>query len=81
MITWVEQPMEEAPLTLWGRAAAVVVLALAAFDLFGRHTAPWTAVWLAGLAVAVLLQSGLPRRSVVAQPNPSTITEKPSGRR
>lgn len=54
--------MEEAPLTLWGRAAAVVVLALAAFDLVGRHTAPWTAVWLAGLAVAVLLQSGRPSR-------------------
>ena len=54
--------MEQAPLTLWGRAAAVVVLALAAVDLVVRHTPPLTAVWLAGLAVAILLQSGRPSR-------------------
>ncbi len=52
--------MEQAPLTLWARAAAVAVLALAAVDQFVRHTPPLTAVWLAGLAVAVLLQSGHP---------------------
>ena len=54
--------MEQAPLTLWGRAAAVVVLALAAFNLIVRHSPPLTAVWLAGLAVAILLQSGRPSR-------------------
>jgi hypothetical protein len=54
--------MEQAPLALWGRAAAVVVLALAAFDLIVRHTTPLTAVWLAGLAVAILLESGRPSR-------------------
>ena len=54
--------MEQAPLTLWGRAAAVTVLALAAFDLIVRHTTPLTAGWLAGLAVAILLQSGRPSR-------------------
>jgi diguanylate cyclase (GGDEF)-like protein/PAS domain S-box-containing protein len=54
--------MEQAPLTLWGRAAAVVVLTLAAFDPIVRHTPPLTAVWLAGLAVAILLQSGRPSR-------------------
>ena len=54
--------MEQAPLTLWGRAAAVAVLALAAFDLIVRHTTPLTAGWLAGLAVAILLQSGRPSR-------------------
>jgi hypothetical protein len=54
--------MEQATLTLWGRAAAVAVLALAAFDLVVRHTALLTAGWLAGLAVAILLQSGRPSR-------------------
>ena len=54
--------MEQAPLALWCRAAAVAVLALAAFDLVVRHTPLLTAVWLAGLAVAILLQSGRPSR-------------------
>ena len=67
-------------LTRWGRAAVVVVLAVAALDWVGWATGiegltrvyptwppmrPWTALWLAGLGAAVLLQSGSPSRSRV----------------
>ena len=58
-----------------GRVAAAVVLVLSLLDLLGWATAtdwltrihpawppmaPWAALWLAGLAVAILLQSGNP---------------------
>jgi diguanylate cyclase (GGDEF)-like protein/PAS domain S-box-containing protein len=60
-----------------GRVAAVVVLVIAALDWVGWASGiegltrifrpwppmvPWTALWLAGLASAILLQSGQPSR-------------------
>ena len=65
----------EAALARWGRAAAVVVLVVAALDWVGWATGvegltrvyrtwpqmtPWTALWLAGLGTAILVQSGRP---------------------
>ena len=65
----------ERSLGRWGRAAAVVVLIMAALALVGWATGiqaltrtyptwppmtPWTALWLATLAVALLVQSGNP---------------------
>ncbi len=59
----------------WGRAAALLVLVFSALDLAGWLTGiqlftrvyptwpqmtPWTALWLAALAVAVVVQSGDP---------------------
>ena len=73
-------PGSDVNLTRWGRAAVVVVLAVAALDWVGWATGiegltrvyptwppmrPWTALWLAGLGAAVLLQSGSPSRSRV----------------
>lgn len=67
----------EAALARWGRIAAVVVLVLAALDQLGwatgfwRHfpvweqVTPWTGLWLAGLAAAILAQSGHPSRGRV----------------
>ena len=67
-------------LARWGRAAVAVVLAVAALDWVGWATnvegltrvyrtwpqmVPWTALWLAGLAVAILLQTGQPSRGRV----------------
>ena len=67
----------EAALARWGRAAAVVVLVIAALDWVGWATGvegltrvyrawpqmvPWTALWLAALAAAILAQSGQPSR-------------------
>lgn len=64
----------------WGRAAAVAVLLVAALNWIGwatgssaltrlnrswPHLLPWAALWLAALAVAVLLQSGQPPRARV----------------
>lgn len=65
----------EAALARWGRAAAVVVLVVAALDWVGWATGvegltrvyptwpqmtPWAALWLAALAAAILAQSGRP---------------------
>lgn len=62
----------------WGRVAAVVVVVVAAVDWVGWATGvegltrvqpawppmwPWTALWLATLGVALLLQTGSPSRS------------------
>jgi diguanylate cyclase (GGDEF)-like protein/PAS domain S-box-containing protein len=70
----------EAALARWGRAAAVVVLVIAALDWVGWATGvegltrvyrtwpqmvPWTALWLAALAAAILAQSGQPSRGRV----------------
>jgi diguanylate cyclase (GGDEF)-like protein/PAS domain S-box-containing protein len=70
----------EAALARWGRAAAVVVLVVAALDWVGWATGvegltrvyrtwpqmvPWTALWLAALAAAILAQSGQPSRGRV----------------
>lgn len=64
----------EAALSRWGSTAALVVLVLAALDQLGWATGfwrrfpawpqvtPWTGLWLAGLAAAILLQSGRPSR-------------------
>ena len=67
-------------LTRWGRAAALVVLAVAALDWVGWATGvegltrvyrtwpqmtPWTALWLASLGVAILVQTGQPSRARV----------------
>ena len=67
-------------LARWGRAAVAVVLAVAALDWVGWATnvegltrvyrtwpqmVPWTALWLAALAVAILLQTGQPSRGRV----------------
>lgn len=64
----------EAALTRWGRAAAVVVLVVASLHCVGWATglrrlfpswpqwSPWTALWLASLAAAILAQSGHPSR-------------------
>jgi len=65
----------EVLLVRWGRAAAVLVFLVAALDWVGWATGiqaltrvyptwppmvPWTALWLAALAVASLVQSGSP---------------------
>lgn len=65
----------EAALIRWGRGAAVIAVAVAALVLAGWATGvtglmriyptwpqmtPWTAVWLAGLGAAILVQSGKP---------------------
>ena len=70
----------EAALARWGRAAAVVVLVVAALDWVGWATGvegltrvyrtwpqmvPWTALWLEALAAAILVQSGQPSRGRV----------------
>ncbi len=70
----------EAALARWGRAAVVIVLAIAALDWVGWATGveeltracrtwpqmtPWTALWLAALAAAILVQSGQPSRGRV----------------
>lgn len=59
----------------WGRAAVVVALSIAAVDWFGwaagiqaltrlyptwPQMAPWSALWLATLGAAILMQSGTP---------------------
>ena len=69
-----------ATLTRWGRAAALVVLGVAALDWLGWATGideltrvyrtwprmtPWTALLVAALAVAILAQSGRPSRRAV----------------
>ncbi|MGO9511414.1 MAG: diguanylate cyclase domain-containing protein [Mycobacterium sp.] len=70
----------QAALARWGRAAAVVVLIVAALDWVGWATGvegltrvyrtwpqmvPWTALWLAALAAEILVQSGQPSRGRV----------------
>lgn len=67
----------EAALARWGRAAAAVVLVVAALKAINwaagvwrslapaSLSAPWTSLWLAGLATATLLQSGQPPRGRV----------------
>ncbi|AKK28414.1 sensor domain-containing diguanylate cyclase [Mycobacterium sp. EPa45] len=72
--------LEPVPLARWGRAAVVVVFVVAALDWVGWATGvheltriyptwpqmtPWTAVWLAALGVAILVQLGQPSRSRV----------------
>lgn len=67
----------EANLARWGRVAVVVVLVVAALDWMGWATGiegltrvyrtwpqmvPWTALWLAGSAAAILVQTGQPSR-------------------
>ncbi len=67
-------------LAAWGRGAAVAALVLAALNWVGwsigrqvltrlnsawPHMVPWTALWLAVLAVAILLQYGRPSRGRV----------------
>ncbi|NTY59098.1 diguanylate cyclase domain-containing protein [Mycolicibacterium sphagni] len=67
----------EAKLARWGRAVVVVVLVVAALDWVGWATGvegltrvylawpqmvPWSALWLVGLAVAILVQTGQPSR-------------------
>ena len=69
------QPASVLTLLRWGRVAAVLVLILTALAWAGWATGiqeltrvyptwppmkPWTAVWLAALAVAILVQSGSP---------------------
>ena len=69
-----------APLVWWSRGAAAVVLGIAVVNWFGWATGiegltrvhpdwppmtPWTAVLLAGLAIAILLQSGYPPPAAV----------------
>lgn len=70
----------EVKFTRWGRAAGAVVLAVAASDWVGwasgvegltrvyrtwPQMTPWTALWLAALAVAILVQTGRPARGRV----------------
>ncbi|BBY65737.1 sensor domain-containing diguanylate cyclase [Mycolicibacterium helvum] len=70
----------EVNLARWGRAVAVVVLVVAALDWVGwatgiesltrvyrtwPHMVPWTALWLAALAAAILVQTGQPARGRV----------------
>lgn len=67
----------EANLARWGRVAVVVALVVAALDWMGWATGiegltrvyrtgpqmvPWTALWLAGSAAAILVQTGQPSR-------------------
>ena len=67
-------------LARWGRAAVVVAVVVAAVDWLGWATGvevltrvhpawppmqPWTALWLATLGVAILMQTGIPSRSRV----------------
>ncbi len=69
-----------AALARLGRVAAVIVLVVAALDWVGWAAGadgltrvyrpwppmvPWSALWLAGLAVAILLESGTPSRARV----------------
>ncbi|AQT78975.1 hypothetical protein B1R94_06380 [Mycolicibacterium litorale] len=62
-------PSAESRLTRWAQGGAASVLLLAAVNLvvtasraggFSSWAAPWAALWLAGLATAVLLQAGEP---------------------
>lgn len=70
----------ELNLARWGRAAAMVVVVVAALDWVGwaagvegltrvyrtwPQMVPWTALWLAGLAVAIMVQTGQPSRGRV----------------
>ncbi|MDQ1305510.1 MAG: hypothetical protein QG671_1341, partial [Actinomycetota bacterium] len=75
MVTALRNSRLELTLLLWGRVAAALVLIMTALAWVGWATGlqaltrihaswppmkPWTAVWLAALAVGILVQSGGP---------------------